>query len=139
MLALTVYIAGFVALAVVALLAFLRGGRLERQAAGVIVLAWLASALAPLGGRTGPSGVIVGIDVLLLIYLLYHAAFSRRLWPVVAAAFQLLIVATHAAFGLRPDLEQWGYFTAYYAWSWGVLAALAAGALTSRRSPAPGH
>lgn len=134
MLALTVYISGFVALAITALLAFLRGGALEKQAAGLIVLAWLASALAPLGGRIGPSWVIIGIDVLLLIYLLYHAAFSRRLWPVAAAGFQLLIVATHAAFGLRPDLEQWGYFTAYYVWSWGVLAALAVGALTSRRA-----
>lgn len=136
MLALTVYISGFVALAIAALLAFLRGGALEKQAAGLIVLAWLASALAPVGDRIGPSGVIVGIDVLLLIYLLYHAAFSGRLWPIAAAGFQLLILATHAAFGLRPDLEQWGYFTAYYVWSWGVLAALAAGAVMSRRARA---
>lgn len=133
MLAMTVYISGFVALAIAALAAFVRGGALEKQAAVVVAAAWIASALAPLNGRIGPSWVIVVIDVLLLIYLLYHAAFSRRLWPVAAAGFQLLILATHAAFGLRPDLEQWGYFTAYYVWSWGVLVALAVGALTARR------
>lgn len=136
MLALTVYVAGFVALGLTALLAFVRGGPLEKQAAAVVAAAWIGSALAPLNGRIGPSWVIVAIDVLLLIYLLYHAAFSRRLWPVAAAGFQLLILATHAAFGLRPDLEQWGYFTAYYLWSWGVLAALAGGVLVVRRSGA---
>ena len=133
MLALTVYIAGFVALGATALAAVLRGGALERQAAAVIVLAWIASALAPLGSRTGPSWAIVAIDGLLLLYLLYQAAFSRRLWPMAGAGFQLLIVATHVAFAVRPGLEQWGYFTAYYLWSWGVLAALAAGALTAQR------
>lgn len=134
MLALAVYIAGFVALALVVGLALVRGGPLERQVAVVVALAWIASALAPLNGRVGPSWAIVAIDAALLVYLLYHAAFSRRLWPIAAAGFQLLIIATHAAFALRLELEQWGYFTAYYLWSWGVLSALAAGALSARRA-----
>ncbi len=136
MTALVVYVAGFVALALVTGLAFLRGGALEREVAVVVAVAWIASALAPLGDRTGPSWVLVGIDLALLLYLLYQAAFAGRLWPIAAAGFQLLIVATHAAFALRLELEQWAYFTAYYLWSWGVLLSLAAGALTGRRPPA---
>jgi len=133
MLALTAYVAGFIALGATALTVVLRGGRLERQAIAIVALAWVASALAPIGDRTGPSWAIAAIDGLLLLYLLYLAAFSRRLWPVAAAGFQLLILATHAAFAVRSELEQWGYFTAYYLWSWGVLAALTVGALTTRR------
>ncbi|GAA0655525.1 hypothetical protein [Brevundimonas lenta] len=116
------------------LLAFLRGGALEKQVAGVVGAAWIASALVPLGGRIGPAWLLVAIDVGLLLYLLYQAAFAKRFWPVVAAGFQLLIVATHATFALRIQLEQWGYFTAYYLWSWGVLACIAVGALSAKSS-----
>lgn len=114
------------------LVAFLRGGRLEKEVSVVVGVAWIASALAPLNGRTGPAWVLVAIDVALLLYLLYHAAFARRFWPVIAAGFQLLIVATHATFALRIQLEQWGYFTAYYLWSWGVLACIVTGALSAK-------
>jgi hypothetical protein len=138
MLAHVSYIAGFVALALAAALAFVRGGRLEKEIAVVVTVAWLASALAPLNGRTGPAWVLISIDIALLLYLLYRAAFSGRWWPMVAAAFQLLIVATHFTFAARIELEQWAYFTVYYLWSWGVLAALAIGALTTPRLAVPG-
>lgn len=120
------------------MLAFWRGGALEKQVACVVAAAWIASALAPLGGRIGPAGLLVAIDVGLLLYLMYHAAFSRRMWPVAAAGFQMLIVATHVTFALRIQLEQWGYFTAYYLWSWGVLLCIAIGAIRSPRRRATG-
>ena len=113
-------------------LAFVRGGALEKQVSCVVATAWIASALAPLEGRIGPASLLVVIDVALVLYLLYQAAFSRRFWPVAAAAFQLLIVANHVAFALRIQLEQWGYFTAYYLWSWCVLLCIAVGALRAR-------
>ncbi|GAA0627149.1 hypothetical protein GCM10009422_25070 [Brevundimonas kwangchunensis] len=83
--------------------------------------------------QTNLSWPLFAIDVSLLIYLLYLAVFAKRLWPVAAAGFQLLIVATHVTFAMRPELEQWGYFSAYYLWSWGQLAALAVGAWRTRR------
>lgn len=131
MLALTVYIAGFAALGLVSLFAWVKGGALERQGTVVIVAAWLLSAIVPLGGRASPAWLLVAIDVLLLIYLSYQAAFSHRRWPIAAAGFQLLIVANHFAFARNLALEQWAYFTAYYIWSWGVIAALAVGAARS--------
>ncbi|MBW8304976.1 MAG: hypothetical protein K0M78_13830 [Brevundimonas sp.] len=137
MLASVSYIAGFFALGFTVLLALFRGGRLEKEVAVVVAVAWLASALAPLNGRVGPAWVLIGIDIALLLYLLYRAAFSRRWWPIFAAAFQLLIVATHFTFAARLQLEQWAYFTAYYLWSWGVLVCLAAGALTTPRPGSP--
>jgi hypothetical protein len=114
------------------LLAWFRGGPLERQIALVVAAAWLASALAPLEGRINPATTLVVIDVALLLYLLYHAAFSRRTWPIGAAGFQMLIVANHFTFALREALEQWAYFTAYYLWSWGVLVCIAVGSMRAR-------
>ena len=117
---LTFYQAGFIALAVACLLAFVRGGRLEKKIAAVVAVAWnLAS----------PTWALIAIDSALHIYLLYHALFSRRTWVLVAAACAMLLVATHAAFALRLELEQWAYFTAYYLWSWGVQISIAAGAI----------
>lgn len=127
----TIYIAGHVAMALTFLLALWRGGSLEKQVASVVGVAWVASVFAP-NDRSNLSWVLLAIDIGLLMYLLYHAAFSRRLWPVAAAGFQLLIVATHTTFGLRDHLEQWGYFTAYYLWSWGVLACIVVGTLRAR-------
>jgi len=126
---LSFYQAGFVALAVVCLLAFARGGSLEKQVAAVVAVAWIASALVPAANLASPSWALIAIDSALLVYLLYHAIFSKRFWTVAAAACVLLLVATHAAFALRLELEQWAYFTAYYVWSWGVLASIAAGAI----------
>ncbi|WP_312689567.1 hypothetical protein [Brevundimonas nasdae] len=133
MLALTIYLAGFAALGLVSLFAWAKGGALERQAAVVIAGAWLLSAVVPLSGRASPAWSLVAIDVLLLIYLSYLAAFSQRRWPIAAAGFQLLIVANHFAFARNLALEQWAYFTAYYIWSWGVLGALAVGAARTLR------
>lgn len=133
MLALTIYMAGFAALALTCIFAGFRGGALERQAAAVIAAAWLLSAVAPLAGRASPAWVLVAIDVVLLIYLSYQAAFSHRKWPIAAAGFQLLIVANHFVFATNLRLEQWAYFTAYYIWSWGVLIALAVGVARARR------
>lgn len=127
------YVAGFVALFGVTLLALVRGDRLERQVAIVVAAAWLASAVAPLGERISPPWMIVAIDVALFFYLAYHAAFSRRIWPIAAAGFMLLILANHAAFALNWELKQWAYFSAYYIWSWGVLLSIALGVLTRRR------
>lgn len=127
------YIAGFVALFLVTLLALVRGDRLEREVAVVVAIAWLASAVAPLGDRTLPPWMIVAIDIVLFLYLAYHAAFSGRIWPIAAAGFMLLILANHAVFALNWELKQWAYFSAYYIWSWGVLLSLALGVLTRRR------
>jgi hypothetical protein len=132
----SIYHAGFVALALVVLLAFIKGGRLERQAAVVVAVAWIASALVPVANLASPSWALIGIDSALTVYLLYHALYSRRAWTLAAAACALLLLATHAAFALRIELEQWAYFSAYYLWSWGVLASIAAGALWRPRRPA---
>ncbi len=125
------YYAGFVALGLTLIIAFWRGGKLEKQVAVVVAIAWLASAFAP-NDNLSLSWALFAIDVGLLLYLLYLAAFAKRRWPMLAAAFQLLIVATHVTFAMRLHLEQWGYFTAYYLWSWGVLACIVVGALRAR-------
>ncbi len=127
-----IYITGFVAVALGVLLALARGDRLEKEAMLVLAAASVASALVPNDGAN-LSLALFAVDGLLLIYLLYRAAFSGRWWAIGAAGFQMLIVATHVAFAFRPALEQWGYFTSYYLWSWGLLLCIVLGILTRGR------
>jgi hypothetical protein len=133
MFALYSYIFGFAFLALTVALAWWRGGRLHKEVATVLAGAWIASALVPVGDRLDPSVWIWVIDGLLALYFLYRAAFSPGLWIMVVAAFQLLILATHFAFQVRDEMEQWGYFTTYYLWSWGELTAICIGVLRTRR------
>jgi hypothetical protein len=133
MLAKYTYVFGFAFLALTVALAWWRGGRLEKEVAAALAGAWIASALVPVGDRLGPSIWIVAIDIVVALYFLYRAAFSKGLWIMVVAAFQLLVLATHCACAVREPMEQWGYFTAYYLWSWGELAAICVGSLRTRR------
>lgn len=106
-----------------------RGGRLERRAAAFIAAAWILSILLDQDGHYGVQWGILTIDILLLVYLLHEAAFGKRLWPLFAAAAHMFVVLTHTAFLLDGRIQHWGFFTAYYVWSYAVLAALVGGAV----------
>ena len=104
-----------------------RGEKLERRAAAVIATAWILSVILDQDGHQGVQWGIFTIDVLLLGYLLHEAIFSKRVWPIFATAAHMFIVLTHASFLIDSRIEQWGFFTAYYIWSYVVLLALFAG------------
>ena len=112
-----------------------RGGRMERRAAAVIAAAWTLSILLDQDGHHGVQWRILAIDILLLAYLLREVAFGKRLWPLFAAAAHVFVVLTHAAFLLDGRIQHWGFFTAYYIWSYAVLAALVGGAVWRRKAP----
>jgi len=118
----------------VCLAALLRGGPLERRTALVVAAAWILSMLVDEDGNRGVHWRIFAIDLLLMGWLMVEAVVARRIWIMFAAAAQLFIVLTHVAFLMDPSLMQEGFFSAYYVWSYVVLGALLAGALTARRA-----
>ena len=66
-------------------------------------------------------------DSCLLILLTALSLRTRRYWPIAAAAFQLLCVATHVARMVDPGVHAWAYATAQVIWSQLVFVALAVG------------
>jgi hypothetical protein len=113
---------------------WLRGGPLERRVALAVSAAWIGSTIADMDWWTGVQWGILVIDVALAVFLCLVAARSRRRWPAVAAAGAVLLVITHFAFLISADMRQAGFFTAYYIWSYLVLASVLWGGVTARRA-----
>lgn len=125
---------GLVVLVAVLGLALWRGGPAERRVAVVIVIAWLGSTFSDAPEAGAVQWRILIIDGTLAAYLLAEALTSARLWTVFAFLAQFMIVMTHVAAILQPAILVWGFYTAYYVWSYAVLLALLTGALTARRA-----
>lgn len=120
----------------VLVLALWRGGPTERRVALAVAVAWVASTFADTPEAGAVQWRILLIDTLLAAWLLFEAVTSARLWTVFAFLAQLMIVMTHVAAMLQPTILVWGFYTAYYVWSYAVLLALCVGTLTARRAAA---
>lgn len=118
---------GALVMTVVCLFTALGGGRTQRIAAGVLFLAWIASAALENREHSGPQYATFALDGLVLVIFCGLAALSRRHWMIWVAAFQLLTTATHLAPLLDPRIYSLAYATAYMIWSYLLLAALAWG------------
>lgn len=124
---------GLAILLAVCLLAAWRGGKPERRATAIVAVCWIASVVVDNDGSTGVQWAIFGVDVFLAGWLSFEALSKTRLWLLVAAGAQILIVLTHVGFLLQPAMMQEGFFSAYYVWSYVVLLALALGSLFAPR------
>jgi hypothetical protein len=107
--------------------AFWRGTPEERIAAGAV----LFSAGLTLATRdwswTGTQWGAFACDVVLFGILTALALRSTRYWPLFAAGFQLLAVATHFGEIVDPGVRAWAYASAQILWTWFVLLAIGAG------------
>jgi hypothetical protein len=71
---------------------------------------------------------VLGVGFAFLAVLLVVALRSERIWPSWAAAFQALIIVSHLAFMMRPDLiEPWAYISSVVIWTWWEIIALSFG------------
>ena len=120
---------GLGALLLVCLVAAWRGGVAERRVTAVVAVCWLASVVVDNDSSRGVQWAILGVDVFLAGWLVVEAMVSPRIWMLVAAAAQILILLTHVGFALTPAMMQEGFFSAYYIWSYVVLAAVTVGNL----------
>lgn len=108
--------------------AFLKGDEPERVAAGAYVLGWFASLLAQDDANLhSVQWGVFAIDVVMLVVLGALVWKSRRVWPVWAAACQLMVVTSHvmSVVDLRPALA--AFVTVVNMAGYGVLVALAVG------------
>lgn len=121
---------GLAALFLVCALVAWRGEGPERRTASVVAFCWIASVVVDNDASRGVQWAILGVDVFLGGWLVFQALTGNRAWLYVAAGAQILILLTHAGFALSPEVMQEGFFSAYYIWSYVVLAAIATGSLS---------
>lgn len=107
-----------------------RGGPSERAAGAAIYVGWLASIAvmdrSPAGAQNTQWAILV-VDILLLAFLVALALRSHRFWPMAAAGFHFLTIATHGIRVIDPTFDLWVYITAEIVWGYLMLAALAFG------------
>src|SRR6185503_8366184 len=75
------------------------------------LLGWLATVVLRDPRWIGPQWGAFSADVCVLALLVIISIRTSRYWPLVAAAFQLLLVLTHVARMLDPGIRNWAYAT----------------------------
>ena len=112
-------------------LAVWRGRDDERLAAGGNLASWAIGVVVFKIGSQHTQWSIMVTDLALLSLYLWIALRSRRFWPLFAAAFTFLMLVTHLAMTVDPDVGGWAYMTAQIFWSYLVLLAIGYGAWTA--------
>jgi hypothetical protein len=122
--------AGTAAAVVICALAFWRGGPAERYGAAIILTGWFITPLVDAHG--GADGLSTGlgvfaVDVITLITLTWLSLWSRKVWTLFAAAFQLDAVASHIA-AFLSHISLFSYVTGLGIWGgYGLILALGVG------------
>lgn len=114
-----------------------RGRPDDRLAAGGLLAGWAMTMLVYRSQFTEPEWGIFAVDGALLALLIWIALRSDRHWPLFAAAFHLLAIATHVARMVDHSVGGWAYITAEIFWGYLLAIAIGYGAWTApRRSQA---
>jgi hypothetical protein len=123
-------------LAVVALYAFVRGRRDEREVCIILVVGVLATHLviSPVSQRfTGLETDVMYVDFAVFGGFLWVALRSERFWPLWIAGLQLTTVLGHVLKALQAHLISWAYGAALAFWSYPIVLILAVGTWRSHR------
>lgn len=126
--------AWLVAMSIACGLAFWRGGREERIAAAACIAAWFASPLVQdKQNWLDPQWGMMIVDAGLFLALTILAVTTSRIWPLFAAAFQLVGMVVHLGMIVDHEIRALAYLRGLVIFSYLVLVALAVGALTTPR------
>lgn len=113
-------------------LAMWRGDRSARWIGAAFLANWVGSLLVHSRDGRGADYGVLAIDVVTLAVFIWISMRTRRLWTIVAAAFLMIIVASHIAvmIDLRVTINTLKASVAI--WSYGVLACIAFGTWSAR-------
>lgn len=119
---------GAVIMATICLYAFLSGGAPQRVTALVTAVAWIASGyLQEPNNLIDPQYATFALDGVVLLIFGWIALRWKRGWSMAVVSFQLLTMFTHIAIMIDLRIAARAYVTAYLAWSYLLLVAVAAG------------
>lgn len=119
---------------IVCLFAIIRGGTAERWSGFVVITAWLASPLVQVADVHNPEWLVLVIDAVVATAFVLLLWRTKKLWLVVAAAFQLLTVASHTAMLIDLRITMNTYLMALGIWGVGVVGALLIGTILHLRA-----
>lgn len=123
-------------LAIVALYAFLRGRRDERQVGLILVVGVIATHLVISPERHRFGGLetaVMLVDVAVFFGFLWVALKSERFWPLWVAGLQLTTLFGHALKAIDTGLFSWAYGASLAIWSYPIVLLLALGTWRGRR------
>lgn len=110
------------------------GGRTERFAAAVVLLAWYMSIALQSHAATGPGPWVELIDFVVLLIFSGMSLITRKIWTIFAAALQLDTVVGHVAAKVA-HFGQYPYAVALGLWGGDfMLVVLAVGVISYRRT-----
>lgn len=107
-----------------------RGSRDEKIAHAAYTVGWILSMMNYRYGND-PQWGIMPIDVAVLAVTTFVALRSARYWPMVTAAFALLLVATHVVKVAIPSIDGWTYLSCGILFSYLGVFSVAYGAWTA--------
>ena len=119
-----------VLLALVAVYAFLRGSRDERQVGVVLVVGVVATTLvlSPVAHRfSGLESSVMYVDIAVFLGFLWVALRSERFWPLWIAGLQLTTILGHILKAVDVHLFSRAYGAALMFWSYPIILILAIG------------
>jgi hypothetical protein len=121
---------------IVAALAAWRGGWEERTIAfGMVVDAVVSAVFENQRDWNAPQWADLAVDLVYLAVMVWVALKSNRLWPLWAAAFQVIDVVVYLAFVADVRVGAWASYTAIVIWSYLILIVIVVGTLTRRSHP----
>jgi hypothetical protein len=120
---------GTILLIVSCIWALWRGGPPERWGGGIMFVGFGLSILADrLQPGVYDGAGLVAVDTIVLIAFVILSLWSRRIWTLFIAAFQLNAVISHFAIYLSSHVDMYTQITAVVLWSgYGITFALMAG------------
>ncbi|MDQ1152989.1 hypothetical protein [Brevundimonas sp. SORGH_AS_0993] len=122
-------VVGAVFMLAMAVFAFLKGDKSEKNGAGAYLLAWFASLVMQENGpviHDAPIGVFL-IDLIMLGVFAALAWRSKRSWPVWAAAIQLVTVMSHILILTNAHTSRTSLYTVMNLNGYLIIACLAVG------------
>jgi hypothetical protein len=123
-------------LALVALYAFLRGKRDERNVSIILVVGVIATHFAwtPVDERfAGLETHVMAVDIVVFAGFLWVALRSERFWPMWIAGLQLTTIFGHLLKAVESDLFSKAYGAALMFWAYPIVLILAVGTWRGHR------
>lgn len=123
-------------LALVALYAFLRGKRDERNVSIILVVGVIATHFAwtPVHQRfAGLETHVMAVDIVVFAGFLWVALRSERFWPMWIAGLQLTTIFGHLLKAVEGDLFSKAYGAALMFWAYPIVLILAVGTWRGHR------
>lgn len=115
-------------------LALWKGDRWLRFVAAVYLAGWIVTPFVAIRDPMSPEWGVMAVDVVVMVLLVWASLKARRVWSLVAAACQMMSVASHIVSIIDLRIYIATLVAGLALLSYGVLVALLAGTLSTLRA-----